>query len=77
MTNNAEDFLHLANDLFDLGYQIINLNMGCPMPTTSGRAKGAGLLKEVERVDELLETVIPKLQNKLSIKTRIGFDKRR
>ena len=64
MANNAEDFLHLANDLFDLGYQIINLNMGCPMPTTSGRAKGRPI-KEVERVDELLETVIPKLQNKL------------
>ena len=47
MTNNSDDFIHLAEDLFDLGYSHINLNMGCPMPTSSG-CKGAGLLKKTK-----------------------------
>ena len=44
------------------------------MPTSSGRSKGAGLLKEKERVEQLLEIVLPRIRSKLSIKTRIGFE---
>ena len=74
MTNNSDDFINLAEELFDMGYEHINLNMGCPMPTSSGRSKGAGLLKEKERVEQLLEIVLPRIRSKLSIKTRIGFE---
>ena len=73
LTNNPEDFIHSAKLLFDMGYATINLNMGCPVPTSAGRGRGAGLIPEVELVDRLLETVIPSIPNRLSIKTRIGY----
>jgi tRNA-dihydrouridine synthase len=37
LTNQAEDFIYLAKVFFDLGYPIVNLNMGCPVPTAAGR----------------------------------------
>lgn len=73
MTNQADDFIHLAKVLFDLGYPVINLNMGCPAPTSAGRGRGAGLLPECEYVDRLLDQVLSVIPNRLSIKTRVGF----
>ncbi len=75
LTNNKDDFIHLAKVLFDMGYVHINLNMGCPVPTASGRGRGAGLLLERDFVDRLLEDVLSEIPNRLSIKTRIGFSK--
>lgn len=74
LSNCSEDFIHLANSLFDLGYPIVNLNMGCPVPTSAGRRRGAGLLAEVDFVDQFLDEVLSKTSAKLSIKTRIGFE---
>lgn len=74
LTNQVDDFIHLAELLFEMGYPIINLNMGCPVPTTAGRGRGAGLLPELELVDNLLEKVLSVIPNRLSVKTRIGFE---
>ena len=74
MSNQADDFVHLASHLFDMGYHTINFNMGCPVPTAAGRARGAGLIKELDRVDRLLDHVFENIPNRLSVKTRIGLD---
>lgn len=74
LTNQVDDFIHLAELLFEMGYPIINLNMGCPVPTTAGRGRGAGLLPELDLVDQMLEKVLTVIPNRLSIKTRIGLE---
>jgi len=74
LTNHIDDFVYLANVMFDLGYSTINLNMGCPVPTASGKGRGAGLLPEVELVDRMLDAVLSVIPNRLSIKTRVGFN---
>jgi tRNA-dihydrouridine synthase len=74
LTNQVDDFIHLANVFFDMGYPIINLNMGCPVPTSAGRGRGAGLLPEIDYVDRLLDQVLEKIPNRLSIKTRVGLE---
>jgi len=74
MCNNANDFLYLANYLFDLGYEEINWNLGCPHPMITKRGLGSALLKNPDKIISILDKVLPKMQNKLSLKMRLGFE---
>jgi nifR3 family TIM-barrel protein len=53
----------------------IDLNLGCPMPVVYRKCAGGGLLREPERINEILgalrEAVV---RVPFSVKTRIGFD---
>lgn len=54
MAGNAENFLWAAREMRKLGYQSVNLNLGCPAPTVVNRHKGSGLLQEPEYLDKML-----------------------
>lgn len=75
LSNNSVDFIAVANQLYDLGYDHINVNFGCPVPMSAGRGRGAGLLPHVDFVDQFLDQILSVIPHKLSIKTRIGFDR--
>lgn len=72
MSKSPADFINLARRLFDLGYQTVNWNLGCPFPMVAKKGRGSGMLPYPDRIDEFLETVIPALPGSLSIKTRLG-----
>jgi len=72
LTKNAEDFITLADHLFDMGYGIINLNCGCPFPQVANKGRGSGLLCDPDYLDRLLNTILSRISNRLSIKTRLG-----
>lgn len=74
LTNRAGDFLKLAEALEDLGYQEINLNLGCPSPTVVTKKKGAGFLGEPEKLREFLEEIFRGTSLDISVKTRIGLE---
>lgn len=74
MCNNSVDFLYLANYLFNLGYPEINWNLGCPHPMITKRNLGSALLKNPDKIISILDEVLPKMQNKLSIKMRLGYE---
>ena len=74
LTNNAEDFLKTANDIVSMGYEEINLNLGCPSKTVVTKKKGSGFLEFPEELDRFLDEIYAKANFKISIKTRIGKD---
>lgn len=74
LTNQAADFLHTAGKLRDLGYNEVNLNLGCPSGTVVSKNKGSGFLAQREALDAFLEEVFSHADMKISIKTRIGKD---
>lgn len=74
LTNKAEDFLWAAQYLQDLGYQEVNLNLGCPMPTVSAKHKGSGFLQQPDELDRFLDAVFARSTVAISIKTRIGYE---
>lgn len=74
LTNSAEDFLVAAKKLKDLGYDEININMGCPSGTVTTKGKGAGILEDAERLDNFLETIFERTPVNISIKTRLGME---
>lgn len=75
LSNNSEDFIPIAHELFEMGYDRININFGCPVPMAAGRGRGAGLLPHPDFVDRLLDEILSVIPNRLSIKTRVGFDR--
>ncbi len=74
LSNDSSDFIAIAQELFDLGYDKININFGCPVPMAAGRGRGAGLLPHPDFVDRFLDEVFTAIPNQISIKTRVGFD---
>lgn len=72
LSNNPEDFLFLANTIFELGFKEINWNLGCPSPTVVNKKRGSGLLPFPDVIDQFLDHVIPRLTGKMSIKLRLG-----
>ncbi len=73
-TNNAAFLIDFANKALQLGYNEININMGCPFPMLVKRHKGGGMLGEPKLVSHILDQFIKaELPIKLSIKTRAGM----
>lgn len=75
LTNSAEDFLRAAEKLKALGYEEININMGCPSGTVTAKAKGAGMLDDPMRLEKFLAEIFEKTSVEISVKTRLGMDK--
>ncbi len=73
--NNPEDFIPLAQRLFDLGYKTVNWNLGCPFPMVAKKQRGSGLLPYPQKIEAFLEKTIPAIPNRLSIKARLGRNK--
>lgn len=75
LTNDSDGFILTAKKLKDLGYNEINLNLGCPSGTVVGKKRGSGFLSHREELDKFLEEIFKIDDMKISIKTRLGMDK--
>ncbi len=74
LTNQAQDFIQVSKRVKQLGYQEINLNLGCPSGTVVAKNKGAGFLAKQKELDEFLKEIFSEAVTKISVKTRIGKD---
>ena len=72
LTNQAEDFIMTVKTLEQLGYDEVNLNLGCPSGTVVSKYRGSGFLAQPDALDRFLDTVFSQLTTKISLKTRIG-----
>ncbi len=72
LTKSAEDFLWAAQQCADLGYQEVNLNLGCPSGTVFSKGKGSGMLKNPQELSAFLERIYANSALPVSIKTRLG-----
>ncbi|MHB8127885.1 MAG: tRNA dihydrouridine synthase [Mobilitalea sp.] len=74
LTNNAKDFIHTSKKLKVMGYNEINLNLGCPSGTVVSKNRGSGFLSKKEELDVFLDEIFSGLTTKISVKTRLGKD---
>jgi tRNA-dihydrouridine synthase len=73
IANSVEEFKILANALIAKGYTEIDFNMGCPFPMQVNRHRGAGLLSDIQAVQEIMDE-IKATPVKFSVKMRLGQD---
>ena len=74
LTKHAEDFLWAASVCRDLGYDEVNLNLGCPSGTVVAKGKGSGMLRDIDALDAFLEEIFSAPPLPISVKTRIGME---
>lgn len=72
LTKCAEDFLWAAGDLAAMGYEEVNLNLGCPSGTVASKGKGSGFLGHMEDLERFLDEIFEKSPLPISVKTRLG-----
>lgn len=72
LTNDADRFVWAAKLLADMGYEEVNLNLGCPSGTVVSKGRGAGFLRDLEGLDAFLGKVCAESPVPVSVKTRIG-----
>ena len=74
LTKVAEDFLWMAEKCGELGYDEVNLNVGCPSGTVTAKGKGSGMLRDLGTLDRFLSEIFAHATIPISVKTRIGFE---
>jgi len=74
--NDPAGFIQLATIFHDLGFDTVNWNLGCPAPMVANKRRGSGMLPHPELIKAFLDDVMPRIPIRLSIKTRIGREKK-
>ena len=73
LTKVPEDFLWAAGELAAMGYQTVNLNLGCPSGTVVAKGKGSGMLADPSALDAFLDALFSRAPCAVSVKTRLGL----
>lgn len=73
LTRDAELFCWAAEEIGQMGYGEVNLNLGCPSATVTGKGRGSGMLKEPDALRRFLDAIFTNAPLPISLKTRVGF----
>ena len=74
LTRVPEDFLWAARELTELGYETVNLNLGCPSGTVTAKGKGCGMLAHPDVLRYFLDRIFEAAPCPISVKTRLGME---
>ncbi len=72
--SNIEELAEVAKIAEDMGYDEININLGCPSKKVQKNMFGACLMKEPDLVAECINAMVKSCNIPVTAKTRIGFD---
>ena len=72
--SNKEELSEVAKIAEDMGYDEVNINLGCPSKKVQKNKFGACLMKEPELVAECINSMVNSCKIPVTAKTRIGFD---
>lgn len=64
----------MAAQIQDGPYDIIDINMGCPVPKVVNNGEGSALMKDPKRVEQILSSMVRKVKKPVTVKFRKGFD---
>ena len=54
---------------------VIDINMGCPVPKVANSGDGSGLMRTPELAGKIVETVVKAVDVPVTVKCRLGWDK--
>lgn len=64
----------MAKLVEEQGFEIIDINMGCPMPKIVNNGDGSALLKNPQLVEDVVREVSSNVKVPVTVKIRKGFD---
>ena len=63
-----------AQELESAGFEFIDLNFGCPAPKITGNGEGSALMREPERLAEVVAAAVAATRLPVTVKIRSGWD---
>ena len=64
----------MAKQIEDRPFDILDINMGCPVPKVVNNGEGSALMKEPELVGKIVSSVVKSVSKPVTVKIRKGFD---
>lgn len=69
-----DEFVMLTKAVADSGYNVIDMNLGCPFPPQVKKGRGAGLLRNPDCLKQVADYIKSDTEIKYSIKMRLGIN---
>ncbi|MBQ0078830.1 MAG: tRNA dihydrouridine synthase DusB [Eubacterium sp.] len=68
-----EILAHAVKELNDCDNKVFDLNCGCPVPKVVKNGEGSALLKEPDRLGDVVEAMVKSTDKPVTVKIRMGF----
>ena len=72
--SDPELMSEVAKEIEDRPFDILDINMGCPMPKIVNNGEGSALLKQPELAAEIIRKMVRAIKKPVTVKIRKGFD---
>ncbi|MCD8082934.1 MAG: tRNA dihydrouridine synthase DusB [Clostridiales bacterium] len=66
----------MAHQIEDGPFDLIDFNMGCPVPKVVNNGEGSALMKDPEQVEKILSALVGAVKKPVTVKLRKGFDEK-
>lgn len=60
----------------ELAFDILDINMGCPVPKVAGNGEGSALMKNPPLAEEIVRKTVAAVKKPVTVKFRKGFDEK-
>lgn len=72
--SEPELMAEVAKSIEDRPFEILDINMGCPVPKVVNNGEGSALLKDPKLIGKIIKAVSGAVQKPVTAKMRIGFE---
>ena len=72
--SDADIMSEMAKKIEEKPFDILDINMGCPVPKVAGNGEGSALMKKPVLVREIVSKVVKATCKPVTVKIRKGFD---
>ncbi len=72
--SDADIMSEIAKQIEHLPFQILDINMGCPVPKVVKNGEGSALMNQPKQVHEIVSKVSKAIQKPVTVKIRKGFN---
>lgn len=72
--SDADIMSEMAKRIEEKPFDILDINMGCPVPKVVNNCEGSALMKNPKLVEEIITKMVKAIQKPVTVKIRKGFD---
>ena len=71
---NLDSMLQAVDIVQKSNPDIIDINFGCPVKKVVSKGAGAGILKDIDKMERLTKEIVKRTKLPVTVKTRLGWD---
>lgn len=72
--SEPELMAEVAKSIENREFDILDINMGCPVPKVVNNGEGSALLKSPDLIEQIVKSVSSAIKKPVTVKVRIGFE---